>query len=53
MASQNLVNTDSGNGLLPDVTKPLLEPKLTYHQGDLVEFTWGNLDLDMSLRIPN
>ena len=27
-----LVNTGSGNGLLPDSTKPLPEPMLTYHQ---------------------
>ena len=27
-----LVNTGSGNGLLPDGTKPLPEPMLTYHQ---------------------
>ena len=26
------VNTDSGNGLLPDGTKPLTEPVLTYHR---------------------
>ena len=26
------VNTDSGNGLLPDSTKPLPEPILTYQQ---------------------
>ena len=26
------VNTDSGNGLLPDGTKPLPEPVLTYHR---------------------
>ena len=25
------VNIDSGNGLLPDGTKPLPEPMLTYH----------------------
>ena len=32
MALENLVNTGSGNGLLPDGTKPLTEPMLTYHQ---------------------
>ena len=32
MAVGVLVNTDSGNGLLPDGTKPLPEPMLTYHQ---------------------
>ena len=26
----NWVNTDSGNGLLPDDTKPLPEPMLSY-----------------------
>ena len=26
------VNIGSGNGLLPDGTKPLPEPMLTYHQ---------------------
>ena len=29
MASEILVNTGSGNGLLPDGTKPLPEPMLT------------------------
>ena len=29
---QNLVNLGSGNGLLPDDTKPLPEPMSTYHQ---------------------
>ena len=32
MALEILVNIDSGNGLLPDGTKPLSEPMLTYHQ---------------------
>ena len=27
-----LVNIGSGNGLVPDGTKPLSEPMLTYHQ---------------------
>ena len=31
MSSENLVNIGSGNGLLPDGTKPLPEPMLTYH----------------------
>ena len=30
-ATQILVNIGSGNGLLPDGTKPLPEPILTYH----------------------
>ena len=29
MTSEILVNTDSGNGLLPDGTKPLPEPQIT------------------------
>ena len=29
---RDLVNIGSGNGLLPDGTKPLPEPMLTYHQ---------------------
>ena len=32
MAAQIWVNIGSGNGLLPDGTKPLPEPLLTYHQ---------------------
>ena len=32
MASLNLVNIGSGNGLLPDGTKPLAEPMLTYDE---------------------
>ena len=36
-----LVNTGSGNGLVPDSTKPLPGPMLTYHQWGLVAFTWG------------
>ena len=31
MATQILVNIGSGNGLLPDSSKPLPEPMLTYH----------------------
>ena len=30
MKSQNVVNIDSGNGLVPDGTKPLPEPMMTY-----------------------
>ena len=33
-----LVNTGSGNGLVPEGTKPLPEPMLTYHQRDPVTF---------------
>ena len=32
MATQIWINFGSGNGLLPDGTKPLPEPLLTYHQ---------------------
>ena len=31
MDTQIYVNTGSGNGLLPDGTKPLPEPTLTFH----------------------
>ena len=31
----------SGNGLLPDGTKPLPEPMLTYHKWGPVKITWG------------
>ena len=41
MATETWVNIGSGNGLLPDGTKPLLEPMLTYHQKGLVAFIWG------------
>ena len=34
------VNIGSGNGLLPDGTKPLPKPVLTYHQWGSVAFTW-------------
>ena len=35
------VNIGSGNGLLPDSTKPLPEPMLTYHQWGPMKITWG------------
>ena len=41
MSSGILVNTGLGNGLLPDGTKPLPEPMLTYHQCGTVTITWG------------
>ena len=34
------VNIGSGNGLLPDGTKPLPEPMLTYHQCGSLALTW-------------
>ena len=40
MATQTWVNIGSGNGLLPDGTKPLPEPILTNHKWGLVAFTW-------------
>ena len=43
MATQIIVNIDSGNGLLPDGTKPLPVPILTNHQLSLVAFAWGQL----------
>ena len=41
MASSNLANISSGNGLLSGSTKPLPESILTYHQWGLVAFTPG------------
>ena len=38
MASGTLVNIVSGNGLMPDGTKPLPKPLLTYHQQGPVAF---------------
>ena len=38
MATEIWVNISSGNGLLPDGTKPLLEPMLTDHQCRAVTF---------------
>ena len=32
MATKKMVNIGSGDGLLPDGTKPLPEPVLTYHK---------------------
>ena len=34
-------NIGSGNGLLPDGTKPLPEPMLSYYQLGPLTFTWG------------
>ena len=39
MALEILVNIGSGNGLLPDGTKPLPEPMLTNDQWGIVAFT--------------
>ena len=38
---QILVNIGLGNGLVPDGTKPLPQPRLTYHQWGLLAFSWG------------
>ena len=43
MATKIWVNTGSGNGLLPDGTKPLPEPMLTYHQQRTATFIWGQV----------
>ena len=43
MVTKILVNIGSGNGLLPDDTKPLPEPMLTYHKYGPVTFIWGQL----------
>ena len=40
IATQIWVNIDSGNGLLPDGTKPLPEPILTSHEWGSMAFTW-------------
>ena len=40
METQNWINIGSGNGLLPDGTKPLPEPMLTYQEWSPVAFTW-------------
>ena len=41
MATHSCVNIGSGNGLLPDGIKPLLEPMSPNHQWGFVAFTWG------------
>ena len=41
MGTEILVNIGSGNGLLPDGTKPLPEPMLTDHQWCPVTFIFG------------
>ena len=40
MATDIVVSIISGNGLLPDVSKPLPEPVLTYHQLCSVAIAW-------------
>ena len=46
MATQILVNIGSGNGLLPDGTKPLPEPMLTYRKYGPVTLSKDNLTRD-------
>ena len=43
--------TGSGNGLLPDGTKPLPEPILTNHQQGVTAFIWGQLILQEMLQM--
>ena len=40
MATEIWVNIGSGNGLLPDGTKPSPEPLLIYHQYGLLASIW-------------
>ena len=47
MATEIWVNIGSGNGLLPDGTKPLPEPMLTNHQWSPVSFNIKAISLDM------
>ena len=47
MASLILVNIGSGNGLLPDGTKPLPESMLINHQLGPVAFTWWQYSLQI------
>ena len=42
MSSWILVSIGSGNGLLPDGTKPIPEPMLINHQWGHVAFTWSS-----------
>ena len=42
MATEIQVNIGSGNGLLPDSTKPLPEPMLTHHHQGRVTFIGGH-----------
>ena len=49
--SQILVNKGSGNGLLPDGTKPLLEPVLNFYQWVLVAFTDGSFTVSLKISL--
>ena len=46
MVTQMWVNIGSGNGLLPDGTKPLPEPMLTHHQCGSVALTQDQLHMN-------
>ena len=56
MASGTLINTFSGNGLVPDGIKPLPEPKLTYHHRNPVAFIHSynvnNINLHLKTSFP-
>ena len=41
LMATEIYNIGAGNGLIPDGTKPLLEPMLTDHQGSPVTFILG------------
>ena len=41
MVTEIWIDTGPGNGLLPDGTKQLPEPMLTYHQLGPVPLLWG------------
>ena len=45
---RDLGNIGSGNGLVPDGTKPLPEPMLIYHQWGPLELIWVNFTRDTS-----
>ena len=47
MATEIWVNMGSGNGLLPDGTKPLPEPMWTDHQWSLVAFNIRAISQEM------
>ena len=45
VATQNLANIGSVNGLLPSGTKPLPKPTMTIHQLSVMAFTWGRFHM--------
>ena len=46
METKIWINIGSGNGLLPDDTKPLPEPMLTNHQWGILTFIWEQFHSD-------